>query len=290
MIIYCEGQYVEEKEARISPLDHGFLYGMGLFETVRIYKGYPFLLDEHLLRLQNGLEEMGIETFVRKGEILHIIEELLRLNDIRDARIRINYSAGIGQASMPEGHYLNPNLIIFISPLSGIGEQIIEKNAVILKLKRNVPETGTRLKSHHFGNNIAAKMEIQTSYPEAEGIFLSNEGYVAEGITSNVFWVKDGIIYTPSENTGILLGITRQWVIAMAKKMGFEVREGRFILSELIEAEELFLTNSIQEIVAVNKLLGATTAYKGSSGKVTQALYMQYKRDRTSLQAKENLL
>lgn len=282
MIIYCNGQYVDEKDARISPFDHGFLYGMGLFETVRIYEGHPFLLDKHLLRLQNGLEEMGIETFVRKDDILHIIEELLRLNHIRNARIRINYSAGIGKAGMPEGRYLVPNLIIFISPLSEAGEQIIEKDAVILKLKRNVPETGVRLKSHHFGNNIAAKMEIQTTYPDAEGIFLTKEEYVAEGITSNVFWVKNGIIYTPSENTGILLGITRQWVITMAKRMGYEVKEGCFAVSELIQAEELFLTNSIQEIVAVNKLL-EVAAFEGASGKVTQALYMQYKRNRTSL-------
>lgn len=282
MIIYCNGQYVDEKDARISPFDHGFLYGMGLFETVRIYEGHPFLLDKHLLRLQNGLEEMGIETFVRKDDILYIIEELLRLNHIRNARIRINYSAGIGKAGMPEGRYLVPNLIIFISPLSEAGEQIIEKDAVILKLKRNVPETGVRLKSHHFGNNIAAKMEIQTTYPDAEGIFLTKEEYVAEGITSNVFWVKNGIIYTPSENTGILLGITRQWVITMAKRMGYEVKEGCFAVSELIQAEELFLTNSIQEIVAVNKLL-EVAAFEGASGKVTQALYMQYKRNRTSL-------
>lgn len=282
MIIYCNGHYIDEKDARISPFDHGFLYGMGLFETVRIYNGHPFLLDEHLLRLQKGLEEMGIETFVRKGEILHIIQELLRLNHIRDARIRINYSAGVGRAGMPEGRYLDPSLIIFISPLSEAGEQIMEKDAVILKLKRNVPETGVRLKSHHFGNNIAAKMEIQTSYPNAEGIFLTKEEYVAEGITSNVFWVKNGIIYTPSENTGILLGITRQWVIATAKRMGYEVKEGCFAVSELIQAEELFLTNSIQEIVAVNQLLGVA-AFEGASGKVTQALHKQYKQNCASL-------
>lgn len=288
MIIYCDGQYVDEKDARISPFDHGFLYGMGLFETVRIYDGHPFLLDEHLLRLQNGLDEMGIGTNVRKDKIVHIIQELLRLNHIRDARIRINYSAGIGKVGMPEGRYLHPILIVFISPLPEAGEQIMEKKAVILKLKRNLPETDARLKSHHFGNNIAAKMELQTSYPDAEGIFLTKEEYVAEGITSNVFWVKNGIIYTPSENTGILLGITRQWVIAMAKRMGYEVKEGCFALSELIQAEELFLTNSIQEIVAVSKLL-EVTAFEGASGKVTQALHTQYKQNRTSSWTCENL-
>ena len=289
VIIYCNGQYIDEQDAKISPFDHGFLYGMGLFETVRIYKGHPFLLDDHLLRMQKGLQEMGIETFVRKGEILAIIQELLELNRLQDARIRINYSAGVGKAGLPEGHYLHPGLIVFISPLPEAGDQIVKRDAVILKLKRNMPEIGIRLKSHHFGNNIAAKMELQKTYPDAEGIFLTQEGFVAEGITSNIFWVKNGILYTPSENTGILLGITRQWIIAAANKLGYEVREGCFSLSELQDAEEVFLTNSIQEIVGVNQLIGIS-AYRGATGELTQALHRQYKLERMSSWTCENLL
>jgi len=289
VIIYCNGQYVHEDEARISPFDHGFLYGMGLFETVRIYDGHPFLLDDHLVRLQNGLKELGIETNVRKAEICSILHELLVLNQIRNARIRINYSAGIDKVGMPVGRYLKPNLMIFISSISDASDHIEEKNAVILKLARNVPETGRRLKSHHFGNNIAAKMEIQQTNPGAEGIFLTREGYVAEGITSNVFWVEDDIIYTPSEKTGILLGITRQWIITLAKEIGYEVQEGCFQLENITRADELFLTNSIQEIVAVNELIGTAT-FKGVNGKVTNALYAQYKQYRTSLWTYQNLL
>ena len=289
MVIYCNGQYIEEQDAVISPFDHGFLYGMGIFETVRIYDRHPFLLDDHLVRLQKGLDEMGIRTIVRKEEITAIVQKLLRLNNLSNARVRINYSAGIGKAGLPEDDYFDPILIVFISPLSEAANCIVEKEAVILKLRRNMPETGNRLKSHHFGNNIAAKMELQTTYPNAEGIFLTKDGFVAEGITSNVFWVKNKVIYTPGENTGILMGITRQWIIAAAKKMGYEIQEGSFPLSELERAEEVFLTNSIQEIVAINKLI-EIGVYQGAAGKITQALYQQYKLERTSSSSCENLL
>ncbi|HZG73811.1 MAG TPA: aminotransferase class IV, partial [Chondromyces sp.] len=128
-----------------------------------------------------------------------------------------------------------------------------EKEGVILKLKRNTPETADRLKSHHYLNNIAAKREIGMD-PNKEGIFLTEDGYIAEGIVSNLFWVKKGQLFTPAVGTGILNGITRQFIISLCSKLNIPVKEGYFTLNELLDAEEAFFTNSIQEIVKVKRI------------------------------------
>ena len=273
---------MQEEEVVISPFDHGFLYGMGIFETIRIYDGHPFLLYDHMQRLQNGLREMNIDAIVNTEKIEMILQELLMLNKIRNARVRINYSAGIGKAGLPDGSYSNPNLLIIINPLPEAKEFILEKRAYILRLRRNCSETKHRLKSHHFGNNIAAKMELMEYGKDAEGIFLTNQENVSEAITSNVFWVKNQVLYTPSENCDILLGITRNFILKLAELLHIPVKEGCYQVSELTDAEEIFLTNSVQEIMAI-KEINNISSYEGVKGSVTTALYEQYKRLRTSL-------
>lgn len=281
MIIYQNGQYIKEEEARISPFDHGFLYGMGLFETIRIYKGHPFLLDDHLLRLKQGLLEMNIKATLTKKSVVGILNQLLERNELQDARVRINISAGKGAVGLTSGPYEHPNIIVFMSSLPSAQEEIMQKEATILQMRRNTPETSYRLKSHHFFNNVAAKMELNER-PNVEGIFLTKEGYVSEAITSNIFWVKNSILFTPELSTGILPGITRQFVIVLAKKKGFTIKEGCFFVEELLGAEEVFLTNSIQEIVAINRI-DDTTQCKGKDGVFINTLYEAYKTYRTKL-------
>lgn len=126
------------------------------------------------------------------------------------------------------------------------------KDAVILNTKRNTPEGPQRLKSHHYLNNIIAKRELGDG--GNEGILLTSGGHIAEAIVSNVFWAKRGCIYTPSVNTGILNGITRQFIILLLRKQGLKIKEGFFTEDELLAADEIFLTNSIQEVVSIKTL------------------------------------
>ncbi|MEH6940668.1 aminodeoxychorismate lyase [Bacillus sp. JJ722] len=288
MIIYQNGYYLNEEKVTISPFDHGFLYGMGLFETLRIYDGHPFLLDDHLERLQRGLQEMFIEMTILKEEMVDILQQLLIKNGLKHARVRINVSAGVGVVGLPNQPYRKPNMLVFISPLQEPSEYVQEKSAVLLQVVRNTPETSVRLKSHHYGNNIAAKMEMK-NHPEAEGIFFTKEGYVSEAITSNIFWVKQGVLYTPDISTGILPGITRQLIIRIAKKEGLKVEEGCYLIEDLLQADEVFLTNSIQEIVAVNQLVDYTR-YKGTEGSITNLLFSKYKGYRTQLETSQIIL
>lgn len=272
MFIWHNGALVKKEEASISPFDHGFLYGVGLFETFRVYNGHCFLLDDHLARLNAGLEVLEIKKRINRSEAEGAVKGLIEANGFRDAYIRLNISAGAGEIGLRSEPYMEPEMIIFSKLLPPAGS-LQEKRGKILSLNRNTPEGEERLKSHHYLNNLLAYRELR-DVPDAEGIFLTKEGHVAEGIVSNVFWASDGALYTPSLETGILNGITRQFVIGLAMEAGLEVREGLYAVSELLAAEEVFFTNSIQEIVACPQI--GNNKLPGKAGQVTEYLYSQY--------------
>ncbi|ALC83295.1 MULTISPECIES: aminodeoxychorismate lyase [Bacillus] len=279
MIIYLNGQYVEEKEAMLSPLDHGFLYGVGVFESFCLIGAKPFLLEWHLERLHYALNDLGINIHLEKREVLHILAELLKRNRLQggNARIRLNVSAGPGEKAAPSANpYLNPSVLILISPFQpdSIPE---EKNGILLNLRRNTPEGHVRLKSHHFLNNIYAKKEVGNDSSK-EGIFLTSDHYVAEGITSNIFWRKDQTVFTPSIGTGILNGVMRRYVLQVLKENGYEIRVGKFRKESLLEADEAWLTNSVQAIVPFAAI--ESSVYPGKNGMLTIFLKQVYNKER----------
>ncbi|PLS15144.1 4-amino-4-deoxychorismate lyase [Bacillus sp. M6-12] len=286
MYMFCNGAIVKESEARISPFDHGFLYGLGVFETFRLYDGHPFLLDDHLDRLNAALKELNISGNVDREEITGILDKLILANGYDNARIRLNVSAGNSPMGLQTSPFNNPNMLVFMSPIS-MEDILLEKKAVLLKTPRNTPETGVRLKSHHFLNNIAAKREI-SDQPGTEGIFLTENGFIAEGIISNIFWVSNGTIYTPDLSTGILNGITRQWIIEYAYHIGLRCEEGFFTPADLKRADELFYTNSIQEIVSVYSI-DSGSRFQGKSGPVTRKLYEGYQRFKKQISSRNEL-
>lgn len=248
MIIYLNGQYIEEKDATLSPFDHGFLYGIGVFETFTSLAGQVFLLDWHLERLNQSLRDLCIESTIEKPFVLDIIHTLINQNQITGghARIRFNVSAGRGNGFSADP-YEEPVVFVMISPFRP--ESIVdEKQGIILDTRRNTPEGPRRLKSHHYMNNLLAKREVGND-PSVEGIFLTKEDDVAEGITSNLFWRKKDVIYTPSLDTGILNGVTRRYCIETLQASGIPLIEGRYPLSHLLSADEAWMTNSVQGIV-----------------------------------------
>ncbi|WP_400244786.1 aminodeoxychorismate lyase [Niallia sp. JL1B1071] len=285
MFMYVNGQVICEEEAVISVFDHGFMYGLGLFETFRVYDGHPFLLDDHLCRLNEALQEMNIQKSFEREEVVTIIQSLLKKNDIKNAYIRWNVSAGNGMIGLQTEPYIEPNTIVYIKPLPK-ANGMVEKTGQIVTIPRNTPEGAFRLKSHHFFNNTLAKREIGADMT-IEGVFLTKEGYVAEGITSNLFWVINEMLYTPSLQAGILNGITRQFVLSLAKSKGLEVKEGMFRLDVLAQAEEVFATNSIQEIIPIKKI--DVYDYKGVGGKVVAELHKEYRMHSTQLWSAEEL-
>ncbi|NPC90798.1 aminodeoxychorismate lyase [Bacillus sp. WMMC1349] len=281
MIIYLNGEYVKEEEARLSPLDHGFLYGIGVFETFRLYQGQPFLLKWHMERLKKALDDLKIEASLTEDDVLKILENLLEINQLTsgNARVRVNLSAGLAGSGLSAEPYKDPVLMVLINPFQP--ESVpAEKEGVVLQVHRNTPEGLFRLKSHHFLNNLYGKRELGND-PGKEGIFLTDDGAVAEGIISNIFWKINDSVFTPSLKTGILDGVTRRYVIELLKKLNIKVMQGEYSLEHLLRADEAWMTNSVQEIVPFYKIGHAV--FPGKNGNMAKSLQQLYAKDRTKI-------
>lgn len=276
-------------EAVISVMDHGFMYGMGLFETFRTYRGQPFLLDRHLERLRGGCRDLGIRYDTREELLRFEIAQLLEANELLDGYIRLTVSAGAGPLGLPPEDYAEPSVIIYVKPLPELDSELYIKGKELwcLTTPRNTPEGKIRHKSLHYMNNILAKRELaglsRDSRPKGapEGLLLTAEGHLAEGIVSNLFFVRGGKLFTPEIGTGILPGITRTFVMELAGRQGLQYEEGRYTWDELVAAEEIFLTNSIQELVPVTTLVEPEglrySIGAGMIGPITEMLLDSYR-------------
>lgn len=274
MWCWKDGQYVKDTDLLISPFDHGFLYGIGFFETFRTYNGEPFLFDEHFQRLQQALDEYNIQLPYSKEQLQEVVRQLTVRSDGREGYFRLNVSAGNEGLGLQARAYNNPTVILFRKELV---DGPLEKKAVLLKTVRNSPEQALRYKSHHYANNVLARQELD-SLLHTEGFFVNEQGYVAEGITSNIFWVKNEKLFTPSINLGILNGITRQFVMKLAKELAMEIVEGEFLVDELLSADECFVTTSIQELIPIIQF--EDKEFPGLSGTVYKKLHDSYRVNR----------
>ena len=272
MQCWMNGEYVAALDLRISPFDHGFLYGLGFFETFRTYEGKVLFFEAHMERLVAALTQYRIHMPYTGDELLMVIEQLNEQAGGQDGYFRLNVSAGEHGIGLQPTEYTKPNVILFRKELH-VTQNGQEKTARWLETPRNSPEQGVRVKSHHYGNNVLGRFEMP-SLATQEGFFLTKEGYVAEGVTSNIFWVKNDILYTPSLETGILPGITREWVIQKAKQIGIQVEVGLFTQSDVEQALECFITNSVQELVPIGRL--EDIKLLGSKGPVYTRLHEAY--------------
>lgn len=275
------------EEAMVSVYDHGFLYGLGLFETFRTYGGQSFLLERHMKRLETASQYLGIKLSITLEQLQWIVQSLLEANELEDGYVRVTVSAGAGELGLPTQDYNEPTVVVMVKPISNpTFEQWSKGKALqLLQTVRNTPEGPYRFKSLHYMNNIIAKRELlalgEATIVGAEGLMLSNKGYIAEGIVSNLFFVKDEIMYTPHLDTGILPGITREFVIELARQHGLTVVEGFYTFEELWEATEIWMTNSIQELIPITTLLDAEgqrrSVSKGTAGNYCKKLSAAYR-------------
>lgn len=285
MKVGLNGSVLDASKAVISVYDHGFLYGMGLFETFRTYNGKPYLLDRHLLRLQRGCDQLGIPYHADLALINKWTREVLDANELSDGYVRLTVSAGEAELGLPPGDYMHPNALLLVKSLPKANDEVHMRGRELrlLQTLRNTPEGDVRFKSLHYMNNIIAKRELVRCGAAfgVEGLMLSSEGWIAEGITSNLFFVTDGVVHTPSITIGILPGITRERVMELALVEGYKVEEGLYGWEMLQKADEIWMTNSIQELIPITTLTGtdgqSIVISGGTAGPVTRQLLSLYR-------------
>ncbi|MEE8174029.1 MAG: aminotransferase class IV [Dehalococcoidia bacterium] len=275
-IVYLNGALVPRQEARISPFDRGFLYGYGIFETMRSYNGGVFRLDRHLARLRRSAERLALASELGAYDLEQAIYRTLEANNLADARIRLTVSAGPGERGLapPAGGPIT--VLVFaeklVLPLRAYEQGI---RAAITSVRRNSLSPLSRIKATGFLDNLVAYSEA-VALGADEAILLNEMGFIAEGSTSNIFLVAKGRLLTPSEASGILPGVTREAVLEVARALGIEAVEGGIPLADLLRAEEAFLTSSVREVLPVTSIDGRPVG-RGRPGPVTKKLMAAYR-------------
>ena len=275
-IVYLNGSLIPRSQASISALDYGFLYGFGLFETMRAYGGQVFRLDSHLNRLARSAEILGlpIETPDLKGAVMDTIQA----NKLSDARVRITVSIGEGEMTPDPSTCNKPTVLILAGHYEPYPEQVYEKGfrAIVSTIRRNSQSPLSRLKSANYLESILARQEARAAGVD-EALCLNEKGLLAEASMSNIFLVADGILKTPGQESGILPGITRETILELALPLGINTLEHDIRLDELFQAQEAFLTNSLIEVMPLTEVDGKAIG-SGRPGSLTKRLMAAYRK------------
>ena len=276
-LVYINGELIPKEEARISVFDHGFLYGNGLFETMRAYKKRVFRIEHHLQRLFFSLEYLKFPIPFTFGSVKEAIDKTIEANGFEDAYIRLNVSRGEGATVPDPTTCKTPNLIVITREYVSYSPALYQKGyrGKVVSVKTSPFSPSANMKTLNFLNHIIAKMEAKESGFN-EGIIVNTEGFIAEGTVSNIFMVKGSSLSTPAKEMGLLPGITRQAVLEIAESKHMQAEEGKITLNELLEADEVFLTNSLVEIMPLVEVDGRPVG-KGTPGPMTQELMVFYK-------------
>ena len=276
-IIYFNGHLVPRAEAKLSPFDHGFLYGYGLFETMRAYEGHIFRLDRHLTRLRCSAESLGLRPKLDAFDLENACVETLQANKLKNARVRLTITAGEGDMTPDLNTCSNLTVLVAAKNFVPLPPEKYEQGfkAALSFLRRDSQSPLSRLKCTCYVSNILARMEAKAAGCD-EAIMLNELGYIAEGSTANIFLVSEGEIITPSLESGILPGITREAVLEIARDLNIKTVERQVELRELSRAEEAFVTNSIIEVMPLTWLNGEPIG-TGKPGKLTRNLMAAYK-------------
>ncbi|MDP4095646.1 branched-chain-amino-acid transaminase [Paenibacillus sp. P96] len=277
--IYLDGEYVTKENAKVSVYDHGFLYGDGIFEGIRIYNGNIFKCKEHLDRLYDSARSIQLNIPLSREEMLEVMAETIRRNDMRSGYIRLVVSRGPGNLGLDPLRCPKASVIIIVEELSIYPEEayLTGLKTISVSQRRNIPDAlNPKIKSLNYLNNILVKM--QSNYAGVgEAIMLNSQGYVTEGSADNIFIVKNGTVFTPPCYLGALEGITRNAIIDICAELGFPLKEQPFTMHDVYVADEVFFTGTAAEVIAANEVDGRTIG-SGAAGPITLKLLEEFRK------------
>jgi branched-chain amino acid aminotransferase len=277
MIIYVDGKFYSEREARISVLDHGLLYGDGIFEGIRAYNGRVFKLEEHIDRLFYSAKAILLTIPMTRSELTQAVVLTCRRNRIREGYIRLVVTRGVGTLGLNPNRCKKPTVIIIAGKIQLYPAELYQRGMEIVTVPtvRNLHSAlNPAIKSLNYLNNILAKIEANNAGCE-EAVMLNGEGYVSECTGDNIFIVKEGRLMTPPLSAGALYGITRRVVLEIAEESGLKVSEPNLTRYDLFNADECFLTGTGAEIVPIVKIDGRVIG-GGKPGPIALKLVAQY--------------
>jgi branched-chain amino acid aminotransferase len=280
--VNVNGRISSEHEAVISVFDHGFLYGEGIYETMRTYNQRPFLFDRHMRRLRNSAWMIALEMDFTDADLAAQIRDTRAAADMKgaEAYIRVLVTRGIGELTYDPHATPTPSVVIIVKPQVDPPPEAYERgvSAVIVDVVRNHPESvNPQIKSNNLLNcALAAQQAIRRG--GYEGIMRNYRGELSECTTANLFVVRDGIAMTPPIEAGLLPGITREFLFEVGKEEGITVREEVLRDEDLFTADEAFLTSTTREVVPIVKV-DERSIGNGRPGPITDRLLAGFRRN-----------
>ena len=285
--VNVNGRVSDQEHALISVFDHGFLYGEGVYETLRTYNGRSFLFERHMQRLRTSAGMLALTIPLTDREIDARFKDTIRaagLDDGRDAYIRILVTRGIGDLSYDLAACPEPSIVVIVKPNVAPPGDVFERGVAVslVDVIRNHPASVSPLiKSNNLLNNALAMQQAfrQGGY---EGVMRNYRGELAECTQSNLFIVTGGVALTPPVDAGLLPGITRAFLFEVGAEAGIPVREAVLHDADLFAADESFLTSTTREVVPIVRV-DARQIGPGVPGPVTKALLDGYRRHAQAL-------
>ncbi len=270
MIVYLNGKLIDKEDAKISAFDAGFTHGDGLFETMRAYNGTIFALDQHLERLRSSAELLCYPDMPAKTTLAEACRTTVIANGLSNARVRLTITSGSPGAQ-------TPTVLVTATHYRGYDENLYQTgmSAILLNGFRTSTDMTTRLKSTSYLPSVIARKKAEEAGCN-EAILINEKGSITEGSYTNVFAISGKTILTPPIEDGLLPGITRDIVIDIAASCGYIVSRQTIQACDIFDMDELFLTNSLMEVMPLTKLDGRKIG-AASPGKATRHILSSYR-------------
>jgi branched-chain amino acid aminotransferase len=278
-VVHVNGKTFTEEHATVSVFDHGFLFGEGIYETLRTYRRVPFLLDRHLGRLRHSAKLIALAMPFSDEELSERVQQTMAAHpSLDEAYIRILVTRGVGDLSYNLAATPAPSLVIIVKPFVPHPERTFTEGIpiVVVGIRRNHPDAlNPMIKSNNLMNNALAMQEALGRGGQ-EALMLNQAGELAECSQSNIFLVRLGEVLTPPLSAGLLPGITREYVLELAAELKLPARETSLGLDDLNQADEVFLTGTTREVTPVVMIDGRPVG-GGRPGQLTKRLLTAFR-------------
>jgi len=279
MQVYIDGKFFPQSKASVSVYDHGFLYGDGVFEGIRIYNNNIFMLNEHIKRLYDSANAIRLKIPLSKTELRKAVEQAHKVNGLKNGYIRLIITRGIGDLGIDTRTCPKPSVVIIVDKITLYPEKFYKNGMEIITAstqRTSVSALNPQIKSMNYLNNILAKIEAENAGVN-EALMLNTSGNVVECSGDNIFIYRNDTLITPPTFIGALNGVTRGIVMKLAEQEGLKVEELIFSRHEVYTSDECFLTGTAAEIIPVIKLDGREIG-NGKPGKITTRLINKFKK------------